>query len=71
VLNYYYFIVVTLKPVPDAYFRSPVEFRTLTESESVIGHALCNVLYILYTFYMCFRLRSDNKVDVITDEFIV
>ena len=28
---------------PVAYFRSPVEFRTLTESESVIGRALCNV----------------------------
>jgi len=35
--------IVSLFCARDAYFRSPVEFRTLTESESVIGRALCNV----------------------------
>ena len=33
----------TLTTGPDAYFHSPVEFRTRTESESVIGRALSNV----------------------------
>jgi len=30
-------------PVLDAYFHSPDEFRTSTESEAVIGRALCDV----------------------------
>ena len=33
----------TIGAEPEAYFHSPVEFRTRTESESVIGRALSNV----------------------------
>jgi len=34
---------------PAAYFQSPADYRTSTESEAVIGRALCNVGHLVST----------------------